>query len=290
MIDLHMHTTYSDGASLPEELVKAAIDHGLTAIAVTDHDNTESYEVIRAAAETFTAAEGKALEVIPGIEINTVWNDQEVHILGYYIDPYNANLLALTQRHKAERVGQMHKIAKLLQQKARLKISFEDIAARSHPQGAIGRPHVAQTIVAKGGASTISEAFEKYLNPRQSETYVRRNTVSPHEAVEAIYESGGIPVIAHPKTMEQIETLVEELIHYGLRGLEAYHRSHSPAIIEYHCTLAEKYDLIVTGGTDFHGRPEVYGKALSRVTMPPSIYEGLQRERRNRALSAYKAS
>jgi predicted metal-dependent phosphoesterase TrpH len=288
MIDLHMHTVYSDGSVLPEDLVQLALDNKLEAIAITDHDTTESLlHAQKAAAER--TAEGQTLEIIPGIEINTVWKDKEIHVLGYYINPEDSLLQEVIKQHRDSRVVQIQEMAQRLKSKAKLDIRYEDILQQANDEGTVGRPHVARAIVAKGGAATVSQAFSQYLNPK-CETYVRRKTVPPHEAVEAIYESGGISVIAHPGDMEIIEGLAEELMNYGLRGLEAYHRSHSPALIEFHCTLAEKLGLIVTGGTDFHGAVDAYGKALERLHMPPSVYRELHAERQRLKLSAFKAS
>jgi len=283
MIDLHMHTIFSDGSVLPEDLVQLALEHKHEAIAITDHDTTESLSHAR------KAAEGHDLEIIPGIEINTYWKEKEVHILGYYIDPDDETLQEVIKSHRDSRVIQMQEMAQRLQSKAKLNIRYEDIVGLASSEGTIGRPHVAKAIVASGGAANISQAFSKFLNPK-AETYVRRKTVSPHEAVEAIYESGGIAVIAHPGDMEQIEVLVEELMNYGLRGLEAYHRSHSPALIEFHCSLAEKMGLIVTGGTDFHGATDAYAKALERWFMPDTVYGELHAERKRLQMSAFKAS
>lgn len=283
MIDLHMHTIFSDGSVRPEDLVQLAVDNQLEAIAITDHDTTESLALAQ------KAAEGLPLEIIPGIEVNTVWKEKEVHILGYYIDPEDEALRAVIENHRNSRVVQIQEMAHRLKAKARLNISYEDIVKEASDIGTIGRPHVAKAIIAKGGAATISQAFNKFLNPR-CETYVRRQTVSPHEAVEAIHESGGIAVVAHPGDMEMIEELAEDLMNYGLRGLEAYHRSHSPALIEFHCSLAEKLGLIVTGGTDFHGTVDLYKKSLDRLHMPSAVYRELHAERKRRQLSAFKAS
>ncbi len=282
MIDLHMHTVFSDGASEPEALIQAILEQGVQAIAVTDHDNMDSLERVQ------QAAAGTGLEVIPGIEINTAWKGQEVHILGYFIDPEDSALQEVMDKHRHARVEQMHALANKLQA-AGIRITLDDIRAFSSSDGTLGRPHVARALVEKGVVKTISEAFNKYLNSK-APTYVRRNTVTPHEAVEAIYESGGIPVIAHPGDMIGIENLTEDLMNYGLRGLEAYHRSHSPALIEFHSTLAEHYGLIVTGGTDFHGTPDAYAKALSHVHMPAFVYEELKKERQRLQLSSFKAS
>jgi predicted metal-dependent phosphoesterase TrpH len=283
MIDLHMHTVFSDGASQPEDLVKGALEIGLQAIAITDHDNTESL------ARAQEAAKDTSLTIIPGIEVNTSWNGQEIHILGYYIDPENRELINIIKKHRDARIRQIKTMVEQIRKKAKITLSFDDVMAHSRSEGSLGRPHVAQAIVDKGGAATIGEAFAKYLNPKAS-TYVRRETVSPHEAVEAIYECDGIAVIAHPGDMVIIEDLVKDLMNYGLRGLEAYHKSHSPAVIEFHCSLAEKYNLVVTGGTDYHGPGDSYVNSLARFFMPESVYDELKAERQRLTMSAFKAS
>lgn len=293
MIDLHMHTIYSDGTVRPEDLVQLALDNKLEAIAITDHDTTESLSYAQAfvAEKIAEGAEyaGQALELIPGIEINTVWQDKEIHVLGYYIDPANGTLQSVIESHRNSRVVQIQEMAQKLKAKTRMNICYEDITKHSSSEGTLGRPHVAKAIVEKGGAYNISQAFNRYLNP-SCETYVRRKTVPPHEAVEAISDSGGIAVIAHPGDMENIEALSQDLMNYGLRGLEAYHRSHSPALIEFHCSLAEKLGLIVTGGTDFHGAVDAYGKSLARLHIPPSVYRELHAERKRITMSSFKAS
>lgn len=283
MIDLHMHTTFSDGSITPEELVAMVIENGLDAIAITDHDNTRSY------IPAIEAAKGTSLEVIPGIEINTWWRDHEVHILGYYIDPDNEYLQEVCHEHNCAREEQMNRFVDLMQKHGKIRITLEDIQAYSCPGGTIGRPHVAKAIVDKGAAVNISEAFRKYLVP-SAPTYHRRTTVTPHEAVEAIYESGGIAVIAHPGDMEIIEELAVDLMNYGLRGIEAYHRSHSSVEIEFHCSLAERLGLIVTGGTDFHGTVDLYPQALSRLHMPEWVLPELKKEKQRIDMKSIKAS
>ncbi len=289
MIDLHLHTTFSDGASQAEDIILQAIEYGLEAIAITDHDNTESYAIAKALA----ASKESSMEVIPGIEINTVWHSpthgaQEVHVLGFYIDTQAPELRAVIEKHREARKNQIRQMSGKLQE-AKLNVSYEDILSLSHEQGSLGRPHVAKALVEKAGVPSISEAFSRYLTPK-SATFIRRETVSPHEAVEAIYDSGGIPVIAHPSDMQGIEELVVELIDYGLRGLEAYHKRHTPPVIEFYCTMAEKYDLIVTGGTDFHGVHESYNTALSRLHIPDNVYAGLKAEHQRRKMAQFKVS
>jgi 3',5'-nucleoside bisphosphate phosphatase len=283
MIDLHMHTTFSDGSITPEELVAMVIESGLTAVAITDHDNTQSY------LPALEAAKDTSLEIIPGIEINTWFNNQEVHVLGYYIDPNNEMLQEVCREHNCAREEQMNRLVDLMQKHGKVRVTLEDIQSHSRPGGTIGRPHVAKAIVEKGGAANISDAFRKYLVPT-APTYHRRATVPPHEAVEAIYESGGIAVIAHPGDMEIIEELATDLMNYGLRGIEAYHRSHSSVEIEFHCSLAERLGLIVTGGTDFHGTTDLYPQALSRLHLPDWIHGELKKEKQRIDMKSIKAS
>lgn len=282
-IDLHMHTTFSDGSITPEELIAMVVSQGVKAISITDHDNTRSWIPAQEAAKDVD------LEVIPGIEINTYWKDQEVHVLGYFIDPDNESLQEVCARHNQARQDMIAHMVENLKKTGKLSITTEDITSLSVDGGSIGRPHVAKAIVNKGGASSISEAFRKFLVPTAA-TYYRRETVTPHEAVEAIYESGGIAVIAHPGDMPIIEELATDLINYGLRGLEAYHRSHSPGEIQFHCSLAERLGLIVTGGTDFHGVPENYPNSLSRLHVPDYVLDELKAEHKRIKSASVKAS
>jgi 3',5'-nucleoside bisphosphate phosphatase len=281
MYDFHCHTVYSDGAAQPEALVQAAIASGVKAMAITDHDTTRSYALAKAIVD----AADTDLELIPGIEINTVWNAHEVHVLGYFIDPTDSDLQAVIKHHQQARKVQMQNMCHKLQTKGKIAVSFEDLCKNAGPTASLGRPHMAQALVKVGAVATIGEAFQKFLTPA-SPTYERRDTVTPHEAVEAIYDSGGIPVIAHPGDMPDIENLVKALMNVGLRGLEAYHRSHSPALIEFHSSLAERFGLIVTGGTDFHGLPDNYPAALNRLYMPSHIYDTLKQDKANRARSS----
>lgn len=283
MIDLHMHTTFSDGSIAPEELVAMVLANGLKAIAITDHDNTQSY------LGAVEAAKGTELEVIPGIEINTWWKGHEIHILGYYINPNDEMLQDVCKEHNCQRDKQIKALVGEIRKHAKISISVEDITQFSRPGGTLGRPHVAKALVQKGAAANISDAFRKFLVP-SAPTYTNRPTVTPHEAVEAIYESGGIAVIAHPGDMVIIEELATDLMNYGLRGIEAYHRSHSPAEIEFHCSLAERLGLIVTGGTDFHGTPDHYPQSLSRLHMPDWVLPQLKKEKAQMDRRSVKAS
>ena len=146
--------------------------------------------------------------------------------------------------------------------------------------GSIGRPHIAKAITNAGGTTTVMDAYAKYIHD-DSPVYVQRKTVSPHDAVEIIYDAGGIPVIAHPHDIDIAESLIKELMNYGLRGIEAYHRKHSPACVEYFSSMAEELGLIVTGGSDFHTPNIMNGQIiLGRHFVPEWVYDKLVKEKK----------
>ena len=275
-IDLHIHTTYSDGAYSPEQVVDTALDCNLDVIALTDHDNILSHKV----AMDYVKKQGYNLEIIPGVEINTIYKGYEVHILGYYMDTNNPDFVQLLKNQQQARINQTTQIVELLNKKAGIRVKFEDIKSLVAPGGSIGRPHIARAITAVGGVANVMEAYSKYIND-SSPIYVTRKTVSPHDAVEIINEAGGIPVFAHPIDVDISEKLTKELVSYGLRGIEAYHRKHSPAVVEYFSSLAEKYGLIITGGSDFHAPSMNHGAILmGKNSVPSWVYDELIKEKK----------
>ncbi len=275
-IDLHIHTTYSDGAYSPEQVVDTALDCNLDVIALTDHDNILSHKV----AMDYVKKQGYNLEIIPGVEINTIYKGYEVHILGYYMDTNNPDFVQLLKNQQQARINQTTQIVELLNKKAGIRVKFEDIKSLVAPGGSIGRPHIARAITAVGGVANVMEAYSKYIND-SSPVYVTRKTVSPHDAVEIINEAGGIPVFAHPIDVDISEKLTKELVSYGLRGIEAYHRKHSPAVVEYFSSLAEKYGLIITGGSDFHAPSMNHGAILMGKNFVASwVYDELIKEKK----------
>ena len=275
-IDLHIHTTYSDGMLSPAAIVDTALECGLDCIALTDHDNVLSHKI----ATDYIKEKGYVLEVIPGVEINTIYKGYEVHILGYYMDKNNQQFIDLINFQQKARIEQTHKIIELLSKKEGIRIKFEDIQKLVAPMGSIGRPHIARAITSCGGSANIMEAYAKFID-NNSEVYVERKTVSPHDAVEIISEAGGIPVFAHPIDVDIADNLTCELVNYGLRGIEAYHRKHSPAAVEHFSTLAEQYGLIVTGGSDFHAPSLNHGTILmGKNFVPEWVYDKLIREKK----------
>lgn len=275
-IDLHIHTTYSDGTFSPEQVVDTALECNLDVIALTDHDNILSHKI----AQDYVKEKGCKLEIIPGVEINTIYKGYEVHILGYFMDTNNEDFKSLLIEQQQARVKQAHEMVELLNKKAGIRIKYDDIKSLVAKGGSIGRPHIARAIVNAGGTANVMEAYSKYINDSSS-VYVTRKTVTPHDAVEIINDAGGIPVFAHPIDVDISEQLTKELVSYGLRGIEAYHRKHSPAVVEYFSTLAEKYGLIITGGSDFHAPSVNHGAILMGKNFVPSwVYDELIKEKK----------
>lgn len=278
--DLHIHTNYSDGVFSPEKIVDAAIEADLDVIALTDHDNILSYEIALNYVEKLRKENKKTIKVIQGIEINTIYRNSEIHILGYFMDTEDTAFKDLIKIQQHARIKQTKEIITLLSKKEGINIKFEDIKKQVAPGGSIGRPHIAKAITSAGGTGSVMEAYEKYINDK-SPVYIQRKTVSPHDAVEIIYDAGGIPVIAHPHDLDNAGELIKDLMHYGLRGIEAYHRKHSPAIVEYFSSMAEELGLIVTGGSDFHAPNIMNGQIiLGKNFVPEWIYDKLINEKR----------
>ena len=278
--DLHIHTNYSDGVFSPEKIVDAAIEANLDVIALTDHDNILSYQVAQNYIELLKKEDKKAIKLIQGIEVNTMYQDYEIHILGYFMDTQNSDFNELIKTQQQARVKQTKEIIALLDKKEGIKVRFDDIKNQVAEGGSIGRPHIAKAITNAGGTGSVMEAYAKYINDK-SPVYTKRKTVTPHDAVEIIYDAGGIPVIAHPHDLDNAQDLVKDLMHYGLRGIEAYHRKHSPAIVEYFSSMAEEFGLIVTGGSDFHAPNIMNGQIiLGKNFVPEWIYDKLIEEKK----------
>ena len=280
-VDLHIHTAYSDGVFTPEKIVETALNEGLECIALTDHDNVLSYKPAVEHAKKLAKETGKPqLEIIQGVEVNTIYKDWEVHILGYFPDVNNSDFKALLKNQQAARIEQTKKILTLLLKNENIKIKFEDLTKLVMPGGSIGRPHLARAITSAGGTQSTTEAYNKFIN-KNSSVYIERKTVSPHDACEIIYDAGGIPVFAHPYDVDIAEQLTKELMKHGLCGIEAYHRKHSPAMVEYFSTLAENLGLIVTGGSDFHAPNPVNGQiVMGKNFIPEWVYDKLIEEKK----------
>ena len=279
-VDLHIHTIYSDGVYSPERIVDTAIEAGLDAIAITDHDNVLAYPIAVDYAKKIANSGGKNLEILPGVEINTIYKGTEIHILGYFMNRDNADFQEMLKSQQKARVKQTEEIIHLLNKKEGIHITLDKLKSLVAEGGSIGRPHIAKAITMVGGTNSVTDAYNKYIHDG-SDVYIQRKTITPHEAIEVIYDAGGIPVFAHPFDVEDAENLIKEFMHYGLRGVEAYHRKHSPAMVEYYSSIAEKNGLIITGGSDFHAPNPNNGQVImGKNFIPEWIYDKLMKEKK----------
>jgi hypothetical protein len=243
-VDLHIHTTFSDGRFTPAEVVKKSHVIGLKAIAITDHDTVEGIPQAMEEARKYND-----IEVIPGLEINTYYNGQEVHILGYFIEYNKPDLKKILTDLLQKRIERAKKMTEKLKQLG-IDISFEEIKARATGPS-LGRPHVARVLIDKGYAKCIEDAFEKFLNPGRP-AYVPRHKLTPFNAVDIIKQSKGIPVLAHPGLLCE-KHIIHELIDYGIMGIEVYHKDHTIEQVKYYMNFASDRGLLMTGGSDSHG-------------------------------------
>ncbi|MFC2059982.1 PHP domain-containing protein [Chloroflexota bacterium] len=244
-VDLHLHSTASDGRFSPAEVVRKSAERGLAVIALADHDTVDGIAPALLAAKAFPQ-----LRVIPCIEISTDVPNGEAHTLGYFIDYTDPELLPILDkmRHsRRERAQRM--IIKLKNLGIHIEWArVQEIAGTS----SIGRPHLAQALLEKGYIASHKEAFTKYIS-RGGPAYAEREKITPVEAVEIILQANGLPVLAHPLTTNNPETMVAELKASGLVGIEAYYGGYNTEEIHRLVSLANKYDLIATGGSDYHG-------------------------------------
>ena len=245
-IDLHVHTTASDGTASPAEAVKLAKAAGLSAIAITDHDTVSGY------AEAAEAGEKYGVEVVPGIEISTKYG-RAVHILGYYIDPNSEKIAPVLDWVVHDRDERNRKMAELMAADG-LPVSYEEMHRRFG--AVIGRPHFAEVLVELGLAKDVRDAFDRYVEKGQK-YYLPRNFLSIERSIEIICQAGGVAVLAHPFQYKLDDAGLRELIEHcmesGLRGMECRYSGYSREQCKYLGHLAEEYGLIMTGGSDFHG-------------------------------------
>lgn len=243
--DLHVHTSASDGALSPTELIDLAIASGIQGIAITDHDTLEGLEP----ALLYKNKKALNINVVPGIELNTEAGEQEVHILGYFIDYYNSRLIGRLEQIKTARYERAEKMIDKIN-KLGISISFKEV--QDLAQGdLIGRPHIALAMIQNNYVSSIAEAFNKYIG-RGKPAYVNRYKFSPQEAVELIKAAGGIPVLAHPGLISD-RKIIFDLIKMGIEGIEVYYPQHKEVQIQKFLELSTQYNLLVTGGSDYHG-------------------------------------
>lgn len=271
MIDLHTHTTASDGGLSPSDLVSRASAAGLTVLSVTDHDT------LAACGPAAAACAAAGIEFVTGIEITAIRDDRDVHTLGYFVDaaaPGLAQFLAAQRQRRIDRVREM--IARLARFGIELDADRILQPALDDESKSAGRPWIARALVAGGYVKDSDEAFARWLD-RNGAAFVPRPGASPDEVIGRIHDAGGIASIAHPGPLRRDEWL-PGLVEAGLDAIEAYHTDHNPAATAKYLALADRLGIAVTGGSDYHADP-VHGAALGGVTLPREQYEKLKRLR-----------
>ncbi len=265
-VDLHCHSTASDGLLTPAGLVAYASERGLSVIGLTDHDSTSGV------AQAMAIGAEVGVTVIPGVELSSEIDGLQAHILGYFIDPQSESLqreFAWMNQTRRERIGRIvHNL-----NDAGYTISVDDVMALSG-DGTVGRPHVARVLIANGYAESVSDAFARFLT-RGKPGYAISEKITPEGAIQTINRAGGVAVLAHPWSTKDPAGAVERLKPLGLTGLECYYGEYTPAVREDLAALAQEFDLIPTGGSDYHG-VGVKSVDLGGVTVPPAAVDALR--------------
>lgn len=268
-VDLHTHTTASDGTYTPAELVREAVRRGVRVLALTDHDSTEGVAPALA-----VAAEQAPLEVVPGIEINTDVTGSEVHVLGYFVDYEAEWFRGLLREFRDDRAQRIHRIAERLGALG-LRVDPAEVLALVR-EGSAGRPHVARVMVERGYVASVKEAFDRYLRAG-GPAYVSHRKMGPREACAVIRKAGGLAVMAHPGFEAGSEAMIRELASAGLLdGVECYYAEHTPEQTARFVGLCRELRLATTGGSDFHG-PVVRAATLGQPPVPWAAWEDLRR-------------
>lgn len=254
LIDLHVHSTASDGSCTPAEVVSLASEAGLTAIALTDHDTVSGID------EALEASDSLDLTVVPGVELSCIYKEKEIHILGLYIDHRNPEFLDFLDTNAKKRSARNQIMLDAFRQDG-FDLTMEDLTC-SNPKTIITRAHFARALLSKGYVKTVDQAFKKYLNP-DCPYYRKREVITPEESILAINRAGGVAILAHPCQYKLGWKETEELILFlkeaGLFGVECFHSSNNQYESGKLRTIAEKNGLAITGGSDFHGaaKPDI---------------------------------
>lgn len=288
-VDLHTHSTASDGTVPPDMLPTLATNVGLSAIALTDHDTTSGLPVCEAACKAI------GIDFVPGIEISADPGPRidtdgverrrgTLHILGLFVRHDDAELAKISERMREARNSRNPAMVEKLQQLG-VRITYEEVEELADRQGTqiIGRPHIAQVLVAKSYAKSVSDAFTKYLK-FGAPAFIRRDYLAPDEAINAIHHAGGLAILAHPVQLvmpdpDELEHAVKRLTDMGLDGIETRHSDHTPALVLQYEKLAKQFKLIPSGGSDFHGdrKPVLLGSQQ----VPHEVYEQLLAARKS---------
>lgn len=265
-IDLHTHTTASDGQDTPAELVNFAVQQGVSVLAVTDHDTMDALAAVQ------QHASDAGITLIPGVELSTTVDRAEVHVLGYFVDITNDGLTAALAEQAANR---FNRIQRMIEKVRGLGYDIDGDAILAQADfGTIGRPHVARALIEIGAATDVSDAFDRFLKAGRP-GYIPRDPFRPEDAVELLVRYNAIPVLAHPYSTRDIEGILQRLVPVGLRGFETYYAEYSPEQHQELRAIADVWELIPTGGSDYHGVGFREGRILGSAPVPGEVAERL---------------
>lgn len=274
-IDLHTHSTFSDGTFTPLQLVKYAEEKGLKAFALTDHDTTEGVKEAKSIETN--------VEVISGVEISTRYDKKEIHIVGLYVNENDADLNKQLKYYREKRVTRNFEILEKLNSLG-VDITIDDVK-ESCTGDVISRAHIAKALVSKGFVGSYTEAFDRYLGDNKC-AYVPRETLNYEESIELITKAGGVPVLAHPLLYKMSDTNLENMMvklrQKGLKAVEVYYSTHSNSDTQHIMAMANRVGLIYSGGSDFHGatKPKIdMGTGMGKLAVPYEILEKIRGER-----------
>ena len=259
--DLHVHTTASDGRYSPEDIVRMAVSRGIEVMAITDHDSVDGVPSALEAAKPFPK-----LRVIPGVEVSTDVPHGEVHMLGYFIDYSDPGLTRkLAELRNSRKVRAQRMIEKL----ATMGVNVEwDRVQEIAGSGSVGRPHIARAMMENGYVQSTREAFSRFIG-REGPAYVEREKMTPEQVVEFVVEVGGLPVLAHPGDIDDLDDFIPRLQRVGMIGMEVYYNGYNAKTVAHLASLSSKHNLIALGGSDYHGQDTLTETPLGGVDIPP---------------------
>ena len=263
--DFHMHSTHSDGRKTPAELAALVHHNGVRVMALTDHDSLQGLPEMRAALRSYPE-----IRLVPGVELSTDIPGAEVHVLGYWVDEQDPTFQAQLTRFREGRVGRGLAMVEKLAQLG-VPVSWERVQEIAG-DGAIGRPHVAQAMVEAGHVRSTDEAFDRFLG-RNGPAYAEREKMVPAQAVELIRNAGGIPVIAHPTYITDMEAVIAPLVPLGLLGMEVYYRRYTPDQVATLRQMADRLGLFPLGGSDYHAMDRPEETEPGNIPLPDDIVD-----------------
>lgn len=267
IVDLHSHTTASDGTFSPTALLQRAVDQGVDILAITDHDTVDAMP------EAVPAAAKLPIKLVPGIEVTCFVDATEIHVLGLGIRPDADGFRDWLKGLMAQRVDRLHKIrAELLKHHIDLDITS---IVQPNRVGSVGRPHIAKLLIAGGHAKDMDDAFKKWLSPGRP-AFVDRLRVTAEESIKRIHDAGGIAVQAHPGQLGK-DADIPRLVEWGLDGLEVFHPDHTPAMKNRYANMTSDLNLIATGGSDFHSNEGHHGSVLGARSTPHKQWDEIDR-------------